>query len=112
MSSATETPLARRQIGNTALTVSEIGFGGAPIGNFRFNVGDGDAHAAMAALWAGGGRLYDTSPFYGYGRSELRVGRFLQGVPAAEYVLSTKVGRVLRPPGRSGNRTDVYDGSE
>lgn len=89
--------LPTRPVGKQGLSVTEIGFGGAPIGNFRFNVSDVDAHDTMAALWAGGGRLYDTSPYYGYGRSELRVGRFLQGVPAADYALSTKIGRVLRP---------------
>lgn len=89
--------LPRRRLGGTSLEVTEIGFGGAPIGNFRFATSDDDAHGAMAALWAGGGHLYDTSPYYGYGRSELRVGRFLQGVDAGSYVLSTKVGRWLRP---------------
>ncbi len=97
-------PLPRRAVGKAGLAVTEIGFGGAPIGNFRFDVSDENAHAAMAALWRGGGRLYDTSPYYGYGRSELRVGRFLQGVPATEYVLSTKIGRVMRPL-RAGDDT-------
>jgi D-threo-aldose 1-dehydrogenase len=94
---ASDPALPRRAVGRAGLTVTEIGFGSAPIGNFRFDVTDDDAQAAMAALWAGGGRLYDTSPYYGYGRAELRVGRFLQSVPAADYVLSTKIGRVLRP---------------
>ena len=93
-----------RSIGATDLQVTEIGFGAAPIGNFRFNTTDEQAHEAMAALWAGGGRLYDTSPFYGYGRSELRVGRFLRTVPAQDYVLSTKVGRWMRPL-RAGDDT-------
>jgi D-threo-aldose 1-dehydrogenase len=86
-----------RPLGSRGLAVSEIGFGGAPIGNFRFDVSDEDAQSAMAALWRAGGRLYDTSPYYGYGRSELRVGRFLRTVPAGDYVLSTKIGRILRP---------------
>ena len=89
--------LPRRLIGRAGLTVTEIGFGSAPIGNFRYSISDDDAHAAMVALWSGGGRLYDTSPFYGYGRAELRVGRFLQSVPVSDYVLSTKIGRILRP---------------
>lgn len=97
MSPSPASLLPRRAVGRAGLTVSEIGFGSAPIGNFRYRTTDDDAQGAMAALWAGGGRLYDTSPFYGYGRAELRVGRFLQGVPVADYVLSTKVGRVLRP---------------
>lgn len=89
--------LPRRRVGRTALEVSEIGFGSAPIGNFRFNVSDDDAHGALCALWNAGGRYYDTSPFYGYGRAELRVGRLLRGVALDDYVLSTKVGRWLRP---------------
>ena len=93
----TPADLPRRPIGKAGLTVTEIGFGSAPIGNFRYQITDDEAQGAMAALWLGGGRLYDTSPFYGYGRAELRVGRFLQGVPADQYVLSTKVGRILRP---------------
>ncbi len=89
--------IGRRRIGKTTLEVSEIGFGAAPIGNFRYDTSDDDAHGAMTALWVGGGRFYDTSPFYGYGRSELRVGRFLRGVDPEQYVLSTKVGRWMRP---------------
>lgn len=95
--SALAQKLARRKLGRSAITVTEIGFGSAPIGNFRFNSSDDDAQAAMGAAWAAGGRLFDTSPFYGYGRAELRVGRFLQGVAREDYVLSTKVGRWLRP---------------
>ena len=98
MTNMTSTPvLAKRRIGATTLDVTEIGFGSAPIGNFRFNASDDDAHAAMTALWDAGGRLYDTSPFYGYGRAELRIGRFLRGVDPGAYALSTKVGRWMRP---------------
>lgn len=102
--------LPRRAIGQTGLAVSEIGFGGAPIGNFRFDIPDDDAQAAMAALWQGGGRYYDSSPFYGYGRSELRVGRFLQSVPASEYLLSTKIGRWMRPLRAGDDTTGLRQG--
>ena len=53
--------------------------------------------AALRAAWAVGVRYYDTSPFYGYGRSELRVGALLRDLQRPDFVLSTKVGRVLRP---------------
>lgn len=86
-----------RKLGSSSVELTEIGFGAAPIGNFRFDASDDDAQAAMQALWDGGGRYFDTSPFYGYGRSELRVGRFLRGVPRNEYRLSTKIGRWMRP---------------
>lgn len=99
-----------RQMVRTGIAVSEIGFGGAPIGNFRFNASDDEAHGAMAALWDGGGRYYDTSPFYGYGRSELRVGRFLRGVDARQYVLSTKVGRWMRPLRASDDTSTLRKG--
>ena len=109
MSASTSPVLPRRAVGKAGLSVTEIGYGGAPIGNFRFDISDDDAHASMAALWTGGGRLYDTSPYYGYGRSELRVGRFLQSVPATEYVLSTKIGRILRPLRASDDRTGLRE---
>ena len=99
-----------RRIVRSELEVTEIGFGGAPIGNFRFNASDDDAHGAMAALWDGGGRYYDTSPFYGYGRSELRVGRFLRGVDAHRHVLSTKVGRWMRPLRESDDTSTLRKG--
>ena len=44
--------LRRRLIGGKRLTVTEIGFGGAPIANFHFDIGDDAAHASMAALWS------------------------------------------------------------
>ncbi len=104
------TALPTRPVGHAGLAVTEIGFGGAPIGNFRFKISDDDAHASMAALWKGGGRYYDTSPYYGYGRSELRVGRFLQSVPASDYVLSTKIGRIMRPLRASDETTGLRVG--
>ncbi|GIK86161.1 MAG: L-fucose dehydrogenase [Betaproteobacteria bacterium] len=91
------TAIARRRLGRTAVHVTELGFGAAPLGGFRGAVPQADAMGALDAAWDGGIRYFDTSPFYGYGRSELRVGALLRDRPRDAYVISTKVGRVLRP---------------
>jgi D-threo-aldose 1-dehydrogenase len=94
---AVMTTLPVRPLGRTKLDVTELGFGAAPLGGFRGAVPEHDAMGALEAAWDGGVRYFDTSPFYGYGRSELRVGALLRDRPRGEFVLSTKVGRVLRP---------------
>jgi D-threo-aldose 1-dehydrogenase len=90
-------PAARRRLGRTALEVTALGFGAAPIGGFRATMPDRDAAATLDEAWAQGVRLFDTSPFYGYGRSELRVGAALRDRPREDFVLSTKVGRIMHP---------------
>src|ERR1700744_1587500 len=89
------TTLKKRKIGKTGLEVTELGLGGAPMGGFRATISDAEATALTDAAWDGGVRYFDTSPFYGYGRSELRMGAALRQKPRDEYVLSTKVGRVM-----------------
>ncbi|MGH3152067.1 MAG: aldo/keto reductase [Streptosporangiaceae bacterium] len=86
-----------RQLGKTGLRVSEMVFGGAPIGGLYAPVTDDQAAAALQAAWAAGIRAFDTAPHYGAGLSEQRIGRFLAGRPREEFVLSTKVGRRLVP---------------
>lgn len=90
-------PLAARRLGRTAVTVTELGFGAAPIGNLYRPVDDDTAHAAVDAAWDGGIRYFDTAPHYGLGLSERRLGAALAGRPRAELVVSTKVGRLLEP---------------
>src|SRR3954447_10546669 len=87
--------LTRRKIGTTNLEVTELGLGGAPMGGFRATISDADATMIVEAAYDGGVRYFDTSPYYGYGRSELRMGAALRQKPRNEYILSTKVGRVL-----------------
>jgi len=105
---------------NGGLTFTEIGFGTAPLGNLYRAISDEDADAILNAAWDGGIRYYDTAPLYGLGLSETRLNRLLRGKPRDEYVLSTKVGRLLKPcdPGeRTGfgkwfdvpARQEVYD---
>ena len=84
----------QRQEGR-ALTFTELGFGTAPLGNLYKAISDEEAEAILEAAWAGGVRYYDTAPLYGLGLSETRLNRFLRGKPRDDYVLSTKVGRLL-----------------
>ncbi|WP_070886531.1 aldo/keto reductase [Pseudomonas argentinensis] len=74
-----------------------LGFGGAPLGNMFKAVPDEQAQATLDAAWQAGIRYYDTSPHYGAGLSEQRFGAFLSGKSRDEFVLSSKVGRLLQP---------------
>src|SRR5215510_3316724 len=87
--------LKRRKIGTTNLQVTELGLGGAPMGGFRATISDAEAIKLTDAAYEGGVRYFDTSPFYGYGRSELRMGAALREKPRESFVLSTKIGRIL-----------------
>ena len=93
-----------REIGRTGLKVTPLGFGGAPLGNLFTPVDAADARAAVDAAWDRGCRLFDTAPYYGYGLSERRVGDALRKRDRADFVLSTKVGRLIRR-GANVNRT-------
>lgn len=83
-------------------------FGGAGIGNLLRAVTDEDARAAVDAAWEVGVRGFDTAPHYGLGLSERRLGAALAGRPRDEYLVSTKVGRLL-VPGR-GHGDDLASG--
>ena len=101
----------RRPLGRTNLELTGLGFGGAPLGNLWTAVSDAEAQEALQAAWGSGIRYFDTAPWYGIGLSEHRVGTFLRGVPREEYVLSTKVGRLLRPwPRRYGHPKHAHKG--
>ncbi|WP_102107010.1 aldo/keto reductase [Oceaniglobus roseus] len=80
-----------------SLTFTEIGFGTAPLGNLYRAISDAEADAVLEKAWESGLRYYDTAPLYGMGLSEVRLNRLLRGKPRDEYVLSTKVGRLLKP---------------
>jgi len=90
-------PLPSRRLGGSPVFVTELSFGGAAIGNLFTEVTDDDARAAVDAAWDGGIRTFDTAPHYGLGLSERRLGGALRHRPRDQYVISTKVGRLLRP---------------
>lgn len=72
-----------------------LGLGGVAIGNAFAPATDAQAEATLEAAWEAGVRYFDTSPWYGLGLSERRFGHFLHNHKPEEYVLSTKVGRLL-----------------
>ncbi|HEY1739708.1 MAG TPA: aldo/keto reductase, partial [Acidimicrobiia bacterium] len=89
--------LGRRRLGRRGPEVTRLSLGGAPLGNMFKAVMDTDAQATVDAAWNAGIRYFDTAPFYGHGLAEQRLGAALAGRPRDEYVVSTKVGRVLEP---------------
>ncbi|MFI0923713.1 aldo/keto reductase [Streptomyces sp. NPDC021012] len=94
----------RNALGHSAVQVTELAFGAAGIGNLFTAVSDAEAEQAVHAAWDAGVRYFDTAPHYGLGLSERRLGAALRSRPRNEYVVSTKVGRVLEPtPGAPGD---------
>lgn len=78
-------------------TPTKVGMGGTQVcGNFEVT-GAEKARATLETAWANGVRYYDTSPWYGLGLSERRFGDFFQDKPRDAFILSTKVGRLLKP---------------
>ncbi|MFW5418232.1 aldo/keto reductase [Nocardiopsis sp. CNT-189] len=95
-------------LGRSGVEVTELGFGGGPLGGLFTPVSEEDAAAALAAAWDGGVRYFDTSPHYGIGVSERRTGGFLARRPRAGFTLSTKVGRVLEPQDPAGRSDEGF----
>ena len=109
-------PTERRVIGRTGLSVTRLGLGGASIGGLYRETDATDAAATIARAWDLGIRLFDTAPLYGYGTSERRMGDALRGHPRDDFVVSTKVGRLIRkvdeiPEGADLDR-QAFDGRE
>ncbi|MFE7611588.1 aldo/keto reductase [Streptomyces celluloflavus] len=77
------------------LLPGKLGYGTAPLGNMFRAIPDQEAAATVEAAWQQGVRYYDSAPFYGAGLAEERLGEVLSAKPRDEYVLSTKVGRVI-----------------
>jgi D-threo-aldose 1-dehydrogenase len=89
--------MRRRKIPRTTIELTELGFGGSVIGNLYRAVSDEEAAGAVTAAWNAGIRYFDTAPHYGLGLSERRLGAVLREYPREEYVVSSKVGRLLVP---------------
>ena len=88
------------------LELGRLGQGAANVGNLYRAMSDEDAWALLETAWDSGIRYFDTAPHYGLGLSERRLGAFLATKPRAEYLVSTKVGRLLRPSPETADRLD------
>ncbi len=97
---------ARVPLGQTALSVTRLGLGSAPLGNLFEPVGEDDARDTVARAWELGLRTFDTAPLYGSGLAEQRLGRGLAGCPRDELTIATKVGRLLRADAPTGTELD------
>ncbi|WP_405061020.1 aldo/keto reductase [Kribbella sp. NBC_01505] len=86
----------------------KIGLGGAPLAGLRTEVTEADAVATVNAAWDAGWRFFDTAPHYGLGLAEERLGRGLAGKPRDEYVLSSKVGRIIYEADTEAPDTDGF----
>jgi len=87
---------SRRLLGGTP-RLTELSLGCSQLGNLHHAIDDDTAGATIDAAWDEGVRYFDTAPHYGLGLSERRLGAALASRPRADYVLSTKVGRLLEP---------------
>ncbi|QDL90416.1 aldo/keto reductase [Paroceanicella profunda] len=91
----------------------KLGFGAAPLGNMFRDIPEEEALATVEAAWNDGIRYFDNAPFYGAGLAEIRMGEALAGKPREDYVISTKVGRVIldeveESPRDNGEKGDVF----
>jgi D-threo-aldose 1-dehydrogenase len=82
----------------------KFGMGGVPLGNEFSVVTDDDANAILEAAWSAGVRYYDVAPWYGLGLAERRFGSFLHDKKRSDYVLSSKVGKLLKASKTAHNR--------
>jgi D-threo-aldose 1-dehydrogenase len=87
-----------RQVGSTSLHLPPLGLGVAHLGGMYGTVPGDQARATLQAAWDGGYRFFDTAPWYGRGKSEHRLGAFLMDQSREDFIVTTKVGRVLHRP--------------
>jgi D-threo-aldose 1-dehydrogenase len=91
-----------------SLAFTRLGFGGAPLGNMHRALAEVEAEATVRAAWDAGLRYFDTAPLYGHGLSEHRIGRALSREPRGDFLLSTKVGRLLEPCEPGAEASGIY----
>ncbi|MCP4317861.1 MAG: aldo/keto reductase [Hyphomicrobiales bacterium] len=89
------------KFGRVDLDVTPFAFGAAPIGNIFRPIGEETSDAMIQTAWDAGVRYYDTAPMYGHGLSELRCGHSLRWKNRDDFVISSKVGRILEPRKRA-----------
>lgn len=104
--------ISKRRIGTTHVEVTELGFGGAPIGAVGDRISSALADSILRSAWDKGIRYFDTAPLYGHGLSEKRVGATLSAMSRDDFVLSTKIGRLLVPSEQGERFPGMRDSEE
>lgn len=104
-----EVPLVTRPLSKRPLLISELSLGCAQLGNLYQAITDDQSRATIDAAWDQGVRYFDTAPHYGLGLSERRLGAALADRRRSEYLVSTKVGRLLEPMGSSERDDGGFD---
>ena len=97
-------------LGKTGIEVSVIGFGGAPLGDLFENLDDQVCYDTLKKSLNNGINFFDTSPFYGFGLSEHRIGNYLKSIRRKDFVLCTKVGRYMTPENPNRINRGVFKG--
>jgi len=92
------------------IDLPRLGYGAANVGNLYRSMTDEEAATLLQTAWDSGIRYFDTAPHYGLGLSERRLGDFLRSKPRTEFIVSTKVGRLLRAnPSGAGLSDSAHD---
>jgi D-threo-aldose 1-dehydrogenase len=102
-------PPEKAPLGKTAVRVTRLGLGGAPLAGLYLDVPDADAAATVKRALELGLNFIDTAPLYGHGKGELRLGQALGGRAPASFVVATKVGRVLVPEDAARVESPTFD---
>ena len=102
--------LNQKKLGKSNIKISSIGFGGAEIGDLYEKLQDDLCNEVLKSSFQAGINFYDTSPFYGYGLSETRLGNYLSSINRDDFILSTKVGRYLTPEDPSKIDRGIWKG--
>ena len=102
-------PLEKVILGTSGLEVTRLGLGCAALGGLYGDIPDEQAVQVVHRAFDLGLNLLDTAPLYGAGKSEKRLGLALKGVPRENYVLASKVGRILVPTDGENNEQGIFD---
>jgi D-threo-aldose 1-dehydrogenase len=102
--------MIKKKLGNTDIKLTPLGFGGAPMGDLFERLKEEDCYNTLKKSYENGINIYDTSPLYGYGLSEHRLGNFLKSINRADFYISTKVGRYLSPDKEENIDRGIFKG--
>ena len=97
-----------RRLGNTDLILPKLSFGAAPLGNLFSELSNEQVYNTLSTAWESGINYFDVAPEYGHGLAERRVGDFLRFKSKKEYIISTKVGRLLKSNSNYNNNGNKF----